>query len=200
MRFLTKFATASLAAMASLALAGSAGAVIVGISAPTPDPKAAGADPLGDAFTTNIGGLSWQMGVTAFNTTSQTFGDGLAVATIFRFTMNNGVVNGIDLDPSKTFFQDITTGQTWSAAFFSAGPTPNQRVEFTAPAASKISPFDKFIIRVGYVTPVSPTRYSWSASWDNTSTGVPEPATWGLMIGGFGLAGVALRRRRAVAA
>jgi len=30
--------------------------------------------------------------------------------------------------------------------------------------------------------------------------GVPEPSTWALMIGGFGLAGGALRRRRAVAA
>jgi hypothetical protein len=30
--------------------------------------------------------------------------------------------------------------------------------------------------------------------------GVPEPATWGLMIGGFGLAGAALRRRRTAAA
>jgi hypothetical protein len=29
---------------------------------------------------------------------------------------------------------------------------------------------------------------------------VPEPTTWALMIGGFGLAGAALRRRRAVAA
>jgi len=33
-----------------------------------------------------------------------------------------------------------------------------------------------------------------------TAGGVPEPATWALMIGGFGLAGAALRRRAAVAA
>jgi hypothetical protein len=32
------------------------------------------------------------------------------------------------------------------------------------------------------------------------SSGTPEPASWALMIGGFGLAGAALRRRRAVAA
>jgi hypothetical protein len=32
------------------------------------------------------------------------------------------------------------------------------------------------------------------------SLGVPEPSTWALMIGGFGMAGMALRRRRMVAA
>lgn len=32
-----------------------------------------------------------------------------------------------------------------------------------------------------------------------TSGAVPEPATWALMLGGFGLAGVALRRRRVAA-
>jgi hypothetical protein len=37
--------------------------------------------------------------------------------------------------------------------------------------------------------------------FDNIAVaGVPEPATWALMIGGFGLAGVALRRRRAALA
>lgn len=38
--------------------------------------------------------------------------------------------------------------------------------------------------------------------WDNDPTfaAVPEPTSWALMIGGFGLAGATLRRRRAVAA
>ena len=40
-------------------------------------------------------------------------------------------------------------------------------------------------------------------SLDNSQTflgfGVPEPSTWALMIGGFGLAGLALRRRRSLA-
>jgi hypothetical protein len=34
---------------------------------------------------------------------------------------------------------------------------------------------------------------------DSVTTAVPEPATWALMIGGFGLTGLALRRRPAVA-
>lgn len=39
--------------------------------------------------------------------------------------------------------------------------------------------------------------------WDNDPTfaaAVPEPGTWALMIGGFGMAGATLRRRRALAA
>ena len=37
--------------------------------------------------------------------------------------------------------------------------------------------------------------------FDNLAVaGVPEPASWALMIGGFGLAGAGLRRRRTVAA
>lgn len=39
-----------------------------------------------------------------------------------------------------------------------------------------------------------------SVQLGSTSNGVPEPATWAMMIFGFGLAGASLRRRRAVAA
>lgn len=38
------------------------------------------------------------------------------------------------------------------------------------------------------------------AEFDTPVTPVPEPATWAMMISGFGLIGVALRRRAAVTA
>ena len=37
-------------------------------------------------------------------------------------------------------------------------------------------------------------------TYNSNSGAVPEPATWALMLGGFGLAGAALRRRRAASA
>ena len=45
-------------------------------------------------------------------------------------------------------------------------------------------------------------RFFFQAGVDNVSltNAVPEPTTWALMIGGFGLAGATLRRRKALAA
>ena len=199
MRFRTKFAAAALGVACSLTMANPAGAVVVGISAPSPDPKAPGADPLSNAFITNVGGLYWTMGLQLFNTPALTYGDGLPYATVFRYTLNDGVNNGVDLNPANTYFNDISTNQTWLAAYFSAGPSMNQRIEFTAPSGSAISPGDLFRIRVGFIAPVSPNLYSWSASWNNSFSPGPEPATWALMIGGLVLAGSALRRRRSSA-
>jgi hypothetical protein len=44
-----------------------------------------------------------------------------------------------------------------------------------------------------------PGPFDVSFSLQDASAGVPEPATWALMLGGFGLAGATLRRRRPVA-
>ncbi len=42
---------------------------------------------------------------------------------------------------------------------------------------------------------------NWNLTvFDGSTVAVPEPATWAMMIGGFGLAGAALRRRRAFVA
>lgn len=46
----------------------------------------------------------------------------------------------------------------------------------------------------------STSGVDYAVRWDNLTTAVPEPATWGLMILGFGLAGTAMRRRRALSA
>jgi hypothetical protein len=40
----------------------------------------------------------------------------------------------------------------------------------------------------------------WSLDIVTSAGGVPEPATWAMMIGGFGLAGTAIRRRRSTTA
>ena len=45
------------------------------------------------------------------------------------------------------------------------------------------------------ITSASFTSGANSFEFDNIAVGVPEPATWALMIGGFGVVGAAMRRR-----
>jgi hypothetical protein len=60
--------------------------------------------------------------------------------------------------------------------------------------------FGTFCTRPGLVLEWGPDGYNVgvdNVTFDVTRTGViPEPASWTLMIGGFGLVGAALRRRR----
>jgi hypothetical protein len=154
--------------------------------------KTPGVDPLADAYSTNVAGKYFSMGPEAFNTGALTLGDGSDRANVFRFTLNNGVVNGLEMGDLDTFLTDITTGQTWNAVFSTIAGV-SQRVEFTAPGGAFLKPGDIFQVKIDFVTPLDTKRYSWSANWDNT---VPEPTTWALMIAGFGLAGATLRRRR----
>jgi hypothetical protein len=50
----------------------------------------------------------------------------------------------------------------------------------------------KSVILQGYNTGTS-----YDIHWDNLQGSVPEPASWAMMLGGFGLVGGAMRRRKA---
>jgi hypothetical protein len=47
---------------------------------------------------------------------------------------------------------------------------------------------------------VNVDHYSFAGLWTDVSRGVPEPATWAMMLAGFGLVGATLRGRRGVLA
>lgn len=88
---------------------------------------------------------------------------------------NYASINGVDLasgtNPGTTHnFSFVATGSSTTLSFY----------EFSDSGASPI---------IDNVLVTGPT-----------AAAVPEPATWALMIGGFGLAGATLRRRRAVVA
>lgn len=67
------------------------------------------------------------------------------------------------------------------------------RVEFTFDGADGTNPYPDDTREVAWYV-VRDISYKLGVG------GVPEPATWALMIGGFGMAGGMLRRRRAMAA
>jgi len=56
--------------------------------------------------------------------------------------------------------------------------------------------FDDFILHWDYL---STGETQFSRVEDQTPTPAPEPAIWAMMVGGFGLTGAAMRRRRSVA-
>lgn len=104
------------------------------------------------------------------NATTLAFGDGAA----------NGGIGPIS--PGNGYFD------TALHAFNQASPVPGA---FTLTAQTHV----KFFI---YDDGLSDN--SGGISLNVSAAGVPEPASWALMIGGFGLAGSALRRRKALAA
>ena len=88
----------------------------------------------------------------------------------------------------------FSTGYSvYYSTYVSNAPWQHIRFGFTAGSSGALRPF----LSVDGGDNVGPLIDNFSLS---ATGGVPEPATWGLMIAGFGLAGGALRRRRPVAA
>jgi len=161
---------------------------------------AAGVDPLGDAYSasgTHWGSPGYGLGTIAFNPllVSNSNGD---YATSFSFTYLKGVAGVIDQTPApspfgffpETRFTNITDGVGWLVSY------SGSVVTFTAPSmAARLDPGDQFFVNVAFTGPVDTRKFSFAGLWDDEPVGAPEPASWAMFIGGFGLIGSALRRR-----
>lgn len=90
------------------------------------------------------------------------------------------------------------------AIFFSGGKVTGLAGELVGPSTRPVLQLDSFRIEpgLGLYGNIYGSQ-GFQGTWDFanstvTLSGVPEPATWAMMIVGFGLAGAALRRRPAV--
>ena len=192
----------SLLAFASaLAIASGANAMIAPFGG-----AATGVDPLGQHWvTTNAGAPSWGepglgLGSISFNPAGNAAVTGNTWANRFSFIFLEGVNGVISQTPAagpggyETTTRFSTGGVLWNTQFVGGN-----KVVFTAPTGTEIHQGDSFFVNIAFTGPVDVSKFSFAGLWSEVA-GVPEPSTWALMIGGFGLAGVALRRRRTVAA
>lgn len=107
-------------------------------------------------------------------------------------TINDVTVDGLD-DGASVVPGGIDLFGTGFALPFNA-PWTSHTVSFTATDAGTF----KVYFRSYSTDGIGPLLDNVGV--DVTSGGVPEPASWALMIAGFGLAGAALRRRRSAVA
>ena len=112
---------------------------------------------------------------------------------------------------SDTGFYFSNGGQTLltNTTDWRATPQPNQGSSWSAPSGAPISLGLNGAFPWGFQSGFSSqAQWIWASPdlsgetfFSTTISGaVPEPASWALMIGGFGLAGAVLRRRRAAVA
>ena len=160
---------------------------------------AGGADPLGG---------NWEAGANTFglpqfdeplvNNQFPEFeaGGGLAFATSFTFTITGGNEGFDMLRGAGLTHVASPQGTSWITTFLS--PTS---VRFDVPTGERLDPGDTFSLMIGLTHPVNPQTFSFTGAWSDglAASAVPEPASWALMIGGFGLAGAALRWRSRLA-
>ncbi len=130
-------------------------------------------NPVPDSFTTLQ---------TNFNNISGTFGGTATVASLINFGTSDGIFSAASLNilaPGLGFTQfsgDLLFGGTTASPIFSTGVYRLNNPFFGGPATLTITEASAGI-----------------------GSGVPEPASWALLLAGFGLVGTAARRRRPLA-
>ncbi|MGI4879166.1 MAG: PEP-CTERM sorting domain-containing protein [Janthinobacterium lividum] len=164
-----------------------------------------GTDPLGSNWTAgaNFAGFAtWTEPLAmnqfpAFNPTGVSNGAG-NFATTFTFTYtgsDNSVLN-TNFDEEFAHVQS-PQGYQWTPEFLSS-----RSIRFTAPTGDQLNPNDTFDVYVGFQKAIDPSKFAFTATWGDTSVAaaVPDAPTWAMMLGGFGLMGVMMRRRPRTAA
>ena len=94
---------------------------------------------------------------------------------------------------------------TWNGPDFRAVGGPFADFNFAFKAISKykqlaLGLFSAVAVKNNDVGPGGPGTKTYNTGYVTVPGAVPEPATWALMIAGFGLIGATLRRRRALGA
>ena len=167
---------------------------------------AIGVDPLGNKYSasgTHWGSPGYGAGTIAFNPLLVSNSNG-SYATSFSFTFLKGVAGTIDQTPAaspfgilpQTRFTNVTDGVAWLVSY------SGNDVTFTAPNwAAKLDAGDLFFVNVAFTGAVNKKKFSFAGLWDDTTVAppVPEPASWAMMLAGFGLVGGAMRSRRKIA-
>jgi hypothetical protein len=157
---------------------------------------ALGGTPLTEDFadTTLVSGLSYVS--TVGTITGGVFSDRLVPAaqtTTFSFGQ---FINGFG------GFWDLSPGGPGLGISFN--PAPGSTLSMEVPNGYtgqfwgfiSVNPFSSLLLTAGTQTGAAETYVLDDLTFGVQGAAVPEPAAWGMMIGGFGVAGMAMRRRQ----
>ncbi|HLZ75934.1 FxDxF family PEP-CTERM protein [Phenylobacterium sp.] len=146
---------------------------------------------IGDTGLGVAGGSSSSQGVStqSYNPSTTDFTD------TFNFTLPTGTV-GSSVTSSDTKNNLVFTGFTFNGVSGMIGPTPAGLPSAGITAQFVTSGHQQELIVKGSGGPAA--SFGGTVNFAPIAGGVPEPASWALMIIGFGSAGALLRRRRSM--
>jgi hypothetical protein len=133
------------------------------------------------------------------HTASQTFnGTGLASASGLELNLN-GLDNGNYVTESLTLTFQLN-GNTVGSTTYNPGDSADRQLNFSfADIVSASTDYTLYAFVSGPVcSGCGAVQFGSNNPFTLTSGAVPEPASWAMMIGGFALAGAAMRRRQSM--